>query len=76
MVLHICIWQRQENTSVTEVNPAGTKELTEMDSPVNMLYMAPGLVLTHKIVQRIVVDKSQYCTVSARWMPPAATTDQ
>jgi len=76
MVLHICIWQRQENTSVTEVNTAGIKEHTEMDSPVNMLYMAPGLVVTYKTVQHTMVDKSQYCTVSARWMPPAVTTDQ
>jgi len=76
MVLHICIWQRQENTSVTEVNIAGTKELIEKDSPINMLYMAPGLVLTYKTVQCIMVDKSQYCTVSARWIPPAVKTDQ
>jgi len=76
MVLHICIWQRQENTSVTEVNTPGIKELTETDRPVNLRYMAPGLVLTYKTVQHIIVDKSQYCTVSARRMPPAVTTDQ
>jgi hypothetical protein len=76
MVLHICNWHRQENTSVTEINTAGIKELTEMDRPVNLLYMAPGLVLTHEAVQHIMVDKTQYCTASARWMPPAVTTDQ
>jgi hypothetical protein len=76
MVLHICNWQRQENTSVTEVNTAGIKDLTEMERQVNLLYMAPGLVLTHKTVQQIMVDKSQYRTVSARWMPRAPTTTE
>ena len=36
-LLHICIWQRQENTSATEVNTAGFKELNEMDRPLNVL---------------------------------------
>jgi hypothetical protein len=57
---------------MTEVNTAGIKELTEMDRPVNLLYMASDLVLTYETV----TVQSQYCTVTARWMPPAVTIDQ